>query len=465
MKKQKMSTIKTLAVLAGGTLAGSAGALILARFAAGTLIRWSATRLMTDDYAENMAEFYSASRRVGLQNILETNLRAEEGQTPERPLGSPRVMPAFDELMFNMAQLYILPTPTDTRIDLSVVIGPQAKKPLKVLNPIIIAAMAYGESLSATAKIALAKGATLAGSAINSGGGPILPAERRAARHYIIQYNKGSWAKEPAVFKQGDAIEIQIGQGAFGSVGHYIKPEMMDLKLSQQMGVQFGQKAIIHARQKYTSTPREFAGLLDQLREIAGGAPVGAKIGAGGNIEQDIEFMVKSGVDFISVDGAQAGSKGSPPILQDDFGLPTIFALCRAVKKLELLQARGKVTLIISGGLFTPGHFLKALALGADAVQIGTAALLAMTHTQTLKSLPFEPPTQSVWYKGKYAHKFNLKKGAAAMEKFLNATVEEMGLGIMALGKTSLREVSREDLVGLTPAICEITGVKPAWKP
>lgn len=463
-EKKRDDKLRSIALSVGGVLVGAAGALLLTRIALGQIFRWATTRIMTDDYDENLAEFYSAGRRMGVQNIMETNLRAEKAQALARPLGSPKKMPAFDDLMFNMAQLHRRVTPTDAKIDLSVTIGPSAKKPLKVLNPILIAPMAYGEALAEGAKVALARGASMAGSAINSGEGPILPSERRAASRYIIQYNRGSWAKDPEVLRQADAIEVQIGQGAITGVGHSIRSEEIDARLRKQMGLQKGQDAIIHARQQHTATPKEFGMFLDSLRELTGGVPMGAKIGAGMDIEQDIEFLVKSGVDFITIDGAQAATKGSAPILQDDFGLPTLFALCRSVRQLEHLKVRGKVTLIVGGGLFTPGHFLKAVALGADAVYIGTAALFAVTHTQTLKSLPYEPPTQSVWYKGKYAQKFNVEEGSKAMGTFLKASAEEMAAGVMALGKTSLKEVNRDDLYGLTPTICELTGVKPAWK-
>ena len=123
-----------------------------------------------------------------------------------------------------------------------------------------------------------------------------------------------------------------------------------------------------------------------------------------------------------------------------------------------------KISLLIGGGLFTPGDFLKAIALGADAVCIGTAALFAVTHTQALKAMPFEPPTQVVWYNGKYSYKFSAEEGGKALGKYLKSCAEEMAHGIQGLGKTSLKEVNAEDLCGLTTHICEVAGVMPAWK-
>lgn len=449
--------------LLGALLLGGVGAVWLTRAVVRQVAKWTLTRIMTDDYAENMAEFYSASRRMGVQNIMETNLRAETGTALARPMGSPRAMPDFTALMFNVAQLTTLPTPREVFIDLSTVIGPQAARPLKLKSPILVSAMAYGEALSAKVKIALAKGVTLAGGAINSGEGPFLPAERRAAKHYIMQYNRASWGKEREALKQADAIEIQIGQGAMGGVGHCISPGEIDAPLYKALKIPRGQAAVIAARQKHTASPEEFGDFVDRLRALTSGVPIGAKIAAGMDIESDITFLVKSGVDFITIDGAQAATKGSAPILQDDFGLPTVVALCRAVGQLERLRARERVSLIVGGGLFTPGDFLKALALGADAVYIGTAALFAVTHTQTLKALPYEPPTEVVWYTGRYAAQFNVEKGAQHLANFLLACQDEMAQGVQALGKVSLSQVCGDDLAGLTPHICEITNVRPAW--
>ncbi len=175
MKKVEMSKseLGRLASRLGASLLAKFGAVWVMRFVGQQATRWAMTRVMTDDYDENLAEFYSASKRVGVQNIIEANLRAEKGAAIARPLGSPR-----------------------------------AKRPLKVQTPIIVAAMAYGEALSAKVKVALAKGATLGGAAINGGEGPFLPAERLAARHYILQYNRATWGKALEELVQADAIKI-----------------------------------------------------------------------------------------------------------------------------------------------------------------------------------------------------------------------------------------------------------------
>lgn len=421
--------------------------------------------IMTDLYNENIWEFISATTRVGPQTIVEANMRAEEGKVVNRPLGSPRKFPSLDSLMFTFAQLAKLPTPGDVPIDTSVIIGKKAAKPMLLKTPIIVSGMAYGYALSEKFKVALAKGATVAGTATNTGEGPWLPQERKAAKYLILQYNRGHWSKSIEILKQADAIEIQIGQGAIGGVAHTLSANLLDKRLRAQFQVAPGEDAVVHSRQPGINRPKKLRQLVNELREITEGVPIGVKMGAGKNLEYDLDLAVESGVDFIAVEGAEAATKGSPPILQDDFGLPTVFTIARAGKFLAESDVKDRVSLIAAGKLNTPGDFLKAIALGADAVYIGTMALFATAHTQVLKALPFEPPTQVAWYDGKVQHKFNVEEGAKSLARFINSCTAEIQEGIIALGKTSLHQVNKEDLMALDPIVAEATGVEPAYRP
>lgn len=421
-------------------------------------------RLMVDNYEENLWEFVSASRKVGLQNIIETNLRSQTGKLIQRPLGSPKNFPGFDKIMFNFAQLHRLPTDEGKNIDTDVVIGPAAKKPLKIKMPILISGMAYGLALSGKAKIALAKGSTLAGTATNTGEGPFLPAERKAAQKLIIQYNRSKWTKTKKVLKQADAIEIHIGQGAGGGTGHAIPDKNIDRIIRKAMELEWQENAIIHATHTGIDKPNHMHHLTSYLRELTEGAPVGFKISGSKYIEKDLEIALEAGADFIAIDGSEAGSKGTAPILQDDFGLPTLFALQRASAYLQKYHVQDKVSLIMAGGFYNPGQMLKALALGADAVYIGAIALFAMSHTEVLKALPWEPPPSVVFYKGAFKNKLNTKKGAQNLNKFLNSCNEEIKEGVRALGKKSIHEVNRSDLFALDPFIAEVVGIPLGYK-
>ncbi len=439
----------TKIILSGmGLVLGYKGMKLMARSLFNTTIDNSVKRIMTDPYGENLWEFVSATSKYTPQVIEETNLRSEEGQVIQRPLGSPKQMPSLNELMFNIAQLYRMPTPLETDVDVKVVIGKHCSRPLEIDLPIMISGMAYGEALSAKAKVALAKGASMAGTATNSGEGPFLPAERKAAKKYILQYNRGFWNKTNEILRKADAIEIQFGQGAL-PVGHIMYADKMDAALKKAFPLKKGQNAVAHSRQPEVNNHKDLLQLVKKLKRIAGDIPIGAKLGAGKHLEKDIEVAVEAGIDFVVMDGAEAATKGSSPLMQDDFGVPTVFAISRAANYLRENNLRDKVSLVASGKIRTPGDVLKVIALGADAAYIGAIGLFAVSHTQVLGPLPYEPPTQLLWYDGKYAKQFNVNKGALSLAKYLQSCKEEIIEGIRALGKTSINQVCKEDLFAI----------------
>ncbi len=298
-------------------------------------------RITTDLYDENMWEMASSTIRSTPQVIVETNLRSQEGKVIQRPLGSPKIFPNWDQLMFNIAQLHTMPTPLEMPVNTKVVIGPRCKKPLEVDIPMLIAPMAYGSALSEGAKIALAKGATMAGTAINNGEGPFLKSERKAAKKYILHYNRGTWNKTPEIIKQVDAIEIQFGQGAIGGVGHKLTSNMIDATLRKGYGLKKGQDAVINSRQPEINQPSDLPVLIRRLKDIAGYIPIGVKIAAGKYLERDLELLVAGGVDFIAVEGAECATKGSAPILQDDIVVSLL-----SLPLTELLHFSGEKTFI-----------------------------------------------------------------------------------------------------------------------
>ncbi|MCL6635941.1 MAG: FMN-binding glutamate synthase family protein, partial [Peptococcaceae bacterium] len=365
---------------------------------------------------------------------------------------------------FNVAQLATLPTPEDVPVDASVVLGKRAARPMQIEIPIIVSGMAYGFVLSEKAKIALARGASMAGTATNTGQGPFLQSEREAARLLILQYNRGSWCKEPEILRQADMVEIQLGQAARGGVGDIVKAKEIDSEVRMRLGLPSGRDVVTHARLPGMSSPGQLGGIVSSLREITGGVPIAVKIAAGNSLEEDLAYILEAGADVIVVDGSPGGSGGTAPILQDDFCLPTLFALCRTVRFLEKEGAKEQVDLVISGGLKTPGDYLKALALGADAVAIGSMALFAVTHTQVLEALPFEPPIQVVYQNGRYKDRFDVEKGARHLANYLISCTEEMKEAVRALGKTRISQVSRDDLFALDAKTARIAGVPYAGR-
>ncbi|HHY09788.1 MAG TPA: FMN-binding glutamate synthase family protein [Firmicutes bacterium] len=427
-----------------GTL-GFLGGITAARLLAGAAGRFAMKTVMTDPYLENLAEFYSAAKRGGLQEILELNLRSETGTLLKRPLGSPKQFIDFDGLMFISAHLANLAPPSTTPVDLKVTIGPKAQKPLQVETPLLVSGMAYQLALTAKVKYALALGSARAGTLTNTGEGPFLPKERELAAKLIIQYPRLPLTRTEEILKQADALEIQIGQGASAGSAQAPFANLRPTKLP--------------AFRQTDDLPT----LVAFLRQVGGGVPVGIKFSFTDSLERDLDLCLAAGVDYLALEGCQAATIEAPPILEDDFGLPTLIGLSRAVRHLQKKGASGKVSLIAAGGFFTPGQCLKALALGADAVYLGSACLFALSHTQTLKTLPWEPPTQLVIPGGKASGKFNWREGAKTLANFLNASTEEIKEGVRALGKHSLKEVNAKNLVALDQTTAEITGIPLAY--
>lgn len=415
-------------------------------------------RIARDQYTENLFEMIPASKKVGPIQLMEIMMRSKSGVPAARPLGSHIRFSPWEKLLFNPAHLFRFPTPEDVQINTSITIGRKARKPLTLSIPIMIAAMSYGGALSKNAKIALAHAATRIGTATNTGEAGLLEEEREAASLLIGQYNRGGWLNTPDKYMRMDAIEIQLGQGAQGSSPQRTASKNIGPEFREVFGIPDGDDALIHSRLPGVDTKEQFIALVHELKEQAG-VPVGLKIAATHYLENELQIALEAGVDFITIDGAEGGTHAAAPILEDDLGLPTLFATARAAKYLAAKGASGEVSLIATGGLITSGDCLKAMALGANAVYMGTAALMALISDQMAKSLPFEPPTSLVVYNAKMTDQLDPDKGAESLANFLNATVREMELICYSLGKTSIADVTKSDLCSLDPYISKAIGV------
>lgn len=409
------------------------------------LSRFALKTLMTDPYLENLTELLSATKRTGLQDILETNLRAEKAEVLQRPLGTPRKFLDFEGLMFVSSHLDRQPLPDTIPIQTEVVIGPQARKPLRIETPLMISALAYKTAVTEQLKYALAAGSKLAKTSTNTGEGPYLPRERDLADLLIVQYPRIPLYRTLDMLTQADALELQLGQGATGGAKQAPYPHLIRTELPA------------------LREPQDLPKVVRFLKEAGAGVPVGVKFSFTNNLEREMDLCLEAGVDYLALEGAQAATVAGPPILQDDFGLPTIIGLSRAVRHLELRGVQDKVSLIVSGGFTSPGQCLKALALGADAIYLGTMMLFAASHTQSLKAVPWEPPTQVAVYGGKVSKKFNWKTGSQHVANYLISSTEEIKQGVRALGKHALHQVNSLDLVSLDAYTSEVTGVPLAY--
>lgn len=456
--------ISLMATLAALTVSGLA--LFLLR---SLLMDWvtdrTLVRLLKEPYPKNLWSLVVGMIRVPPPLLFELEQRAETGKTLDRPLGTIRRMPDFSGIVFTPAQLVRPPLSPEEPVGLTTVIGPHARRPVSLEMPILISAMGYGIALGKPVVLALARGASRAGTAYNAGSGPVLDEVRQESEHLILQYSGGAWNRAEEVLARADMVEIRYGHGAIAATGRVYAASELPAQVRKQIGTSGEGRSMIEAPLPGGTTPAELKALVPRLRALIRGAPVGVKLAATHDLELELAAVLEAGVDVVALDGGQGGTHGAPPVLADDFGIPTSHALHRAVAFLERTGARRDVSLIISGGLRTPGEFLKALALGADAVYVGTAALMAATHGQISKAVPFEPITSITWANGSAVDRFDPEKGAQTVANFLQASAGELREAARALGKRSIQEITREDLLALDRETAETLGLPPSWRP
>ncbi len=433
-----------------------------ARSIIGKVFGFLYTRIATEQYWANLFETYNIVQMVGLGRLVETELRSAHGQPPARPFGRREIISPWKELFFNPVYLYRQPLLDYKKVKTEVIIGPGARYPLKLKIPILIGGMAYGTALSAQTKQALAMAATKAGTAANTGNGPFLPAERSAAEKLIVQYSRGSWAKDLETLKEGDAIEIQLGQGLWGPAPIEVSPSRLarNPKLRTLLGVEPGEKAVIPAKLLEVKDDKDLRELVENLRQKSGGVPIGIKLGATQWLEKELAVLVRANPDYLAIDGLEGGTHGGLGSSLDALGTPTLYAIDRARKFLEKKNLVGKISLLAGGGLYSPMDFLKALALGADAVFIGTIALMALVHTQGAKVLPWEPPTTIIFYQSKQKNKLDIPQAAESLSNFFKASTREMQIAALCLGRNHLQDVGKTDLSSINRGLAEYLGIK-----
>ena len=419
-------------------------------------------RLLSDKYHENLMELWSAVRRTSVQNILEISLRAEEGKLIQRPLGSPKTLPHYDTLMFVPGQMARLPKEATVPVDMKVTLGPKSGKPLQIDIPLMISGMGFGVGLSEEAKKALARAAKQLGTATNSGEGPFLQEERDEAGKFIWQISRTTWGHSPQGIATADMLEVQMGQGA--RMGPFtLEPKSVQGKAQQLMGISPVESVVTSAVISGINTPWDWPKYVANLRAEAAGKPIAIKIMATGALERDLAVCLEAGFDVIVLDGAQGGASGASPMICDDLGIPSLLALVRAELFLREQGARKDVSLVVAGGYATPGECLKAIALGADAIYLGTVPMFALVHKQIHKVFPWEPLTQLVYYDSPYKTRLDINLASTSVANALKSMVLEMEEGVRALGKTALSDLGPNDLVAMDEWTARVTGVKRAY--
>ncbi len=374
-------------------------------------------------------------------------------------MGIPRYqLPHWDDLQIMAAQMATKPLLENVAVGTELIIGPEARKPLILKIPLFVSDMSFG-ALSEEAKIALAKGADLAGTGICSGEGGMLPEEQEANTRYFYEYASAGFGYKEALLHKVQAFHFKGGQGAKTGTGGHLPGNKNRGKISQVRGIPAGESAISPPTFKGLSSAKDFKRFADRVREVTGGIPIGFKLSAN-HIEKDIQFSLDASADYIILDGRGGGTGAAPTMFRDHISVPTIPALARARAYLDKQGANGRVTLIITGGLRVPIDFVKALALGADGVAVSNSAMQAIGCVAARMCHTNNCPAGIATQKEDLRQRLNVEKSSKQLYNFFDASVELMQVMARACGHNDFSQFSKKDLATWHREMALLSGVK-----
>lgn len=410
--------------------------------------------------------------------IEDIQIKAELGRYRIRGFGTlrERRWATFDDLVFVPCGLTRIPLEGyREKCSTRTVIGTRfAKRPIELEIPVMITGMSFG-ALSYNAKVALARGASLAGSSTTTGDGGMLPAERENSRVLIYEVLPSRYGINVHHLKQADAIELTIGQGAKPGTGGLLLGSKVSDEIARIRDLPPGVDQRSPCRHPDFLGPDDMIIKIEELREATDWqVPIFVKLGAA-RVFDDVKLAVKAGADAVVIDGMEGGTGASPELLQEHTGIPTLAAVCEARAALEDIHAYGEVQLIIAGGLRHGSDAAKAIALGADAVYVGTAALIALNcnkpaYIEDYRALGTEPgcchhchtgrcPVGITTQDPELMKRLPIDEAAQRIANWFHATVAEIQILARACGKSDVHDLEPEDLRALTLEASMIAGV------
>jgi glutamate synthase domain-containing protein 2 len=417
--------------------------------------------------------------------IAEIHRAAATGIYDIRGFGAKRALPHFDDLVLLGASMSRYPLEGyRERCGTEVTLGAlHARFPITIATPITIAGMSFG-ALSAQAKEALGRGASEAGTLTTTGDGGMTPEEREHSRILVYQYLPSRYGMNPTDLRRADAIEIVLGQGAKPGGGGLLLGQKVSERVARMRTLPPGIDQRSACRHPDWTGPDDLAIKIGELREITDWEkPVFIKIGAS-RPYYDVSLAVKSGADVVVLDGMQGGTAASQEVFIEHVGIPTLAAIPPAVQALEDMGMHRKVQLIVSGGIRGGADMAKALALGADAVSIGTAALIALGDNDERYEAEYRALGSAAGYFDDYqdgqdpagittqdpdlAARLDPVEGGRRLANFLRVMTMEAQALARACGKAHLLHLEPEDLVALTveaAAMARIPLAGTSWIP
>ena len=419
------------------------------------------------------------------QTLAEIRRAADSGIYDIRGGGAKRSLPNFDDLLFLGASMSRYPLEGyREKCDTNVVLGTRfAKKPIELKIPITIAGMSFG-ALSAAAKEALGRGATIAGTSTTTGDGGMTPEERGQSETLVYQYLPSRYGMNLRDLKKADAIEIVIGQGAKPGGGGMLLGQKITDRVAQMRSLPKGIDQRSACRHPDWTGADDLSLKIMELREITDWEkPIYLKIGAS-RPYYDTALAVKTGADVIVLDGMQGGTAATQDVFIEHIGIPTLAAIRPAVQALQDLGMHRKVQLVVGGGIRSGADVAKALALGADAVSIGTAAMVALGDNDPKWEADYQKLGTTAgayddWQDGKdpagistqdpdLMKRLDPVQGGRRLANYLAVLTLEAQTIARACGKSHVHNLEPEDLVALNveaAAMAQVPLAGTNWVP
>ena len=378
---------------------------------------------------------------------------------PMTSMGVPRnTLPQWDDIQIMAAQMATKPLMETVSVNTELVIGPECKKPLILKIPLFVSDMSFG-ALSEEAKVALSKGAEMAGTGICSGEGGMLDEEQAENSRYFYELASAKFGYKDELMSRVQAFHFKGGQGAKTGTGGHLPGAKNKDKISLVRNIPEGQPAVSPPTFDDLNSTKDFARFSDRVREISGGVPIGFKLSAN-HIERDMQFALDAGADYVILDGRGGGTGAAPEIFRDHISVPTIPALARARKFLDEQNASGRVTLIITGGLRVPMDFVKAMALGADGIAIANSAMQAIGCVAARICNSNNCPAGIATQKPELRKRLDVDKSAQQLSNYLQASVELMQVMARACGHHNLADFNNEDLATWNRDMAYLSGLR-----
>ncbi|MAK66622.1 MULTISPECIES: FMN-binding glutamate synthase family protein [unclassified Methylophaga] len=399
--------------------------------------------------------------------MSEIRRAADTGIYDIRGWGAKRKLPHFDDLLFLGASMSRYPLEGyREKCNTQVTLGTRfAKKPIVIETPVTIAGMSFG-ALSANAKEALGRGASAVGTSTTTGDGGMTPEERGQSSKLVYQYLPSRYGMNPDDLRKADAIEVVLGQGAKPGGGGMLLGQKITERVAKMRTLPMGVDQRSACRHPDWTGPDDLAIKILELREITDWqVPIYIKVGAT-RTYYDVKLAVKAGADVIVVDGMQGGTAATQEVFIEHVGIPTMAAIPQAVQALQEMGMHRKVQLIVSGGIRNGADVAKCMALGADAVAIGTAALIALgcndpKYDEEFKAIGSAAGFYDDYHEGRdpagistqdpeLSKRLDPVEGGRRIANYLRVLTLEAQTLARACGKNDMRNLEPEDLVALT---------------